>query len=179
MKRLLGFVVVVVGGLALLSGLDLARDYIEAPWSHATPPLAAAWEGRLVTGNGASLAVDLELAYRRPRGRCSHCNTITGRAATCTAGGEVRRYEVTGAAEDRHASRFHLGATPATKPEPQGLELSTLAGRWDRADALVLDADFVWRRGRSAVASTDDPATQPVPLRMARRAAGARPACGA
>jgi hypothetical protein len=51
---------------------------------------------------------------------------------------------------------------------PDGLELSSMRGRWGGGDALDLEAEFFWRRGPSAVSSTDDPDTGgwvPLPMR--------------
>lgn len=35
-------------------------------------------------------------------------------------------------------------------------------------DARGFNANFFWRRGKSGISSTDDPATQPVPVRLRR-----------
>lgn len=140
------------------------------PWARAQPPLLDEWVGHLTTGNGERLTVVfmLERAKRSRVARCTKCPEIEGSAATCDAYGKVLRYRVFGSPTDRAGHRVRLGVTPQRDPPPNGLELSAVYGTWDGADALTLHAEFFWRRGRSAISSTDDPATQPVPLRLLR-----------
>lgn len=164
----------IVGALAvfLLSGAaDWVADVLFHPWALAKPPLLAEWDGALTTGTGERLSVSLSLRRSRDaRGRrpCARCAQIEGIATTCDAAGAIKRYRVSGSPTDRRGQGLHVGAMPEETPPPQGLELSTLSGSWDGGDTLTLEADFVWRRGAGAVSSSDDPATQPVPLVMSR-----------
>jgi hypothetical protein len=144
-------------------------DQMLYPWARANPPLLDVWVGSLTTGNGEPLDVAFVL-WRfdtRVSEVCYRCSQIEGQAATCDASGHVRRYRVSGSPRDRHGRDLHLGFVPTPAPS-DGLELSNAAGAWDGADALALDAEFFWRRGLAGISSTDDPATQPVPLAMAR-----------
>jgi hypothetical protein len=145
------------------------HDMLFYPWAHADPPLFDRWSGRFTAGNGDRL--DLVLVLRRDRpsnGRvCTRCNQLEGTAVTCDARGTVRRYRVAGSPRDRHGHQLHIGAVP--EPLIDGLELDTLTGTWDGADTLTLEADFFWRRGKSGISSSDDPATQPVPVRLQRQ----------
>jgi hypothetical protein len=143
------------------------------PWARANPSLFGTWTGSLTAGNGERLIVSLELqrALTERGSICMKCAQIEGSVATCDARGAVLRYRVSGSPSDRQARRVHLGAQPEREPPPDGLELDTLIGTWDGADALALHADFVWRRGGSSISSTDDKATQSVPLHMQRDAA--------
>lgn len=167
-----GFWIVGVLAVFFLSGAaDWVGDVLFHPWALADPPLLAQWDGALTTGTGERLSVSLSL--RRPRdsrGRrpCARCVQIEGIATTCDASGAVKQYRVSGSPIDRRGQRLHVGAMPEEVLPPQGLELSTLSGTWDGGDTLTLEADFVWRRGAASVSSSDDPATQPVPLVMSR-----------
>lgn len=87
---------------------------------------------------------------------------------TCDARGRELRYRITGSPEDRHAARIHLGAISVADPHPDGLQLDVIKGRWSGGDTLAMSAGFYWRRGASGIGSTDDPATQDVPLTMTR-----------
>jgi hypothetical protein len=173
-RQRLGLLVIVLGAFVIFSGaLDLALDLAFFPWARATPPLLGEWSGSLTTGNGVRLLVSLEM-HRALTARgdiCVRCSQIEGTATTCDAAGTVLRYRISGSPEDRQATRLHLGASPEREPPPEGLELDVLRGTWDGGDRLALEADFFWRRNGSAVSSTDDPATQPVPLPMRRAAA--------
>jgi hypothetical protein len=163
-------IAVVLGGAVLAGGLDRLTDALFFPWVFARPPLLDDWTGRLRAGNGDTLTIGLTLRRTTsdsPEG-CVRCNQIEGAAATCDAQGRLRRYRISGSPRDRHGRELHLGAVPDADPPPDGLELDTLIGRWDGADTLQLDADFHWRRGTSAIGSTGDPATQPVPVRLSR-----------
>jgi hypothetical protein len=159
---------IVLGILVVTGGADRLSDMAFHPWAHAEPPLLRHWVGRLTTGNGVPLVVALDL--RRARGRrgvpCARCVQIDGTAATCDARGTLLRYRVSGSPEGRQAERVHLGTSPEREPPPEGLELNVLRGAWDGASGLNLEAHFIWRRAGAAVSSTDDPATQPVALRM-------------
>lgn len=151
---------------------DWIFDLAFYPWVHADPPLLDRWAGHLTAGNGDGLDLVLTLERARyERGPCVRCNQITGTAVTCDARGTVRRYRVSGTPSDRQGRRLHIGATPAQSPGPDGLELDTLIGTWDGADTLTLNAGFFWRRGKSGISSADDPATQPVPVRLQRQRA--------
>ena len=169
-----------VGGLALFAlagGLDLVTDALFFPWVFARPPLLDDWSGRLVAGNGDALTMTLTLRRQEANSggeRCVRCNQIEGAAVTCDAQGRVRRYRISGSPRDRQGRDLHLGAIPDVDPPPDGLELDTLIGRWDGGDTLSLAADFHWRRGRSAISSTNDPATQPVPATFSRQTGGSR-----
>ena len=155
----------------LSPAMNWIRDMIFDPWAHATPSLFDHWSGRFTAGNGDRL--DLVLVLRRRVESdgivCGRCNQIEGTAVTCDARGTVRRYEVSGSPRDRQGHQLHIGAIPAQSPPPDGLELDTLIGTWDGADTLALKADFFWRRGKSGISSSDDPATQPVPVRLQRQ----------
>lgn len=99
---------------------------------------------------------------------------------TCDAQGAVRRHSIFGSPKDRQGRDLHFGAKPEREPPADGLELDTLVVTWDGTDTLTLQADFFWRKGPSAISSTDDPATQPVPIRMQRQRSGAaEPTCAA
>lgn len=161
--------------VAVLGGAgDWVSDALFAPWAFAAPPLLDRWSGRMVTGDGAT--VDVHVTLRRARvqtedGRCARCAQIEGEAVLCRPG-DLRRYRVSGSPRDRHATRLHLGALP-DGPPPDGLELDTLSGTWDGADALDVDADFVRRQDGHAVSDPSDRATQPVALRLHRGSASA------
>jgi len=146
-------------------------DTLFFPWVHADPPLFGRWAGDLTAGDGHHL--DLVMVLRRKtwsdEGVCTTCSQLQGTAVTCDAQGTVRRYDVDGSPKDRQGHELHIGALSAESPPPEGLELDTLIGSWDGADTLTLMADFVWRQGGSSVSSIDDPATQPVPVRLQRR----------
>jgi hypothetical protein len=164
-----------LGAAAAFAVSDIPQwtvDMMFYPWARADPPLLDEWVGRLTTGNGKQL--DVLFVLERPEsilegGACYRCPQIEGRALTCDATGQVRRYRLSGSPRDRRGRELHLGFVPEPDPPPDGLELDIVTGGWDGADALMLQADFFWRRGRSAISSTDDPATQPVPLAMERR----------
>lgn len=150
--------------------LNRVTDTLFFPWVHAQPPLLDEWVGRLTTGNGVRLvvAMALERDLTSDDRVCVRCNQIKGRADTCDERGTVLRYRISGSPKDRQGRQLHLGAIPVPQPPPDGLELDTLIGSWDGGDLLELQADFFWRRGQSAISSTDDPANQSVPLRMQR-----------
>lgn len=164
-------VIVVGGALALFGAFDYLRDFLFYPWALQHPPVMGGWVGPTTPGNGVPIALwlDIERTPAGPAGRCTRCNQLAGRAATCDGRGVVRHYRISGSPEDRHAQRLHLGASPEATPAPDGLELSTVEGRWDGADRLTMEADFFWRKGASAISSTDDPATQPVPVALERK----------
>jgi hypothetical protein len=163
----IGLLVLTLGG-----GIDWFHDMLLYPWARATPPLLDQWVGQLTTGDGERLTVvfALERGTDSDGTVCANCAQIDGRAVTCDARGRVRRYEVSGSPTDRAGHRLHLNVKPDTDPPPDGLEFRSASGTWDGADTLALQAKFQWRRGRSAISSSDDPATQPVPLVMARAA---------
>lgn len=164
------FILMAVLVVAVFSGaIERVTDMLFHPWALADPPLFGRWAGHMTPGNGVPLAIAIELhRYRGSDGEtCSRCNQIEGSGVTCDAAGTVRPYSISGSPRDRHGRELHLGAKPPDPP-PDGLELDTLHGGWDGVDLLTLDADFFWRRGTSGISSTDDPATQPVPLRMQR-----------
>jgi hypothetical protein len=168
----LALLIVVLSALyGVVEGLDLLSDAVFMPWVFAKPPLLDDWSGRLVAGNGDALTLRLTLRRASRSGRsegCVRCSQIEGTAITCDAHGKVLRYRLSGSPRDRHGRDLHLGAVPEQQPPPDGLELDTLVGRWDGGDTLQLAADFFWRRGKSAISSTDDPATQPVPVTLSR-----------
>jgi hypothetical protein len=151
--------------------LNGVTDRLFFPWALANPPLLDQWVGEVTTGNGVGLVVvmDLERDLTSDERVCIRCSQIKGTAATCDARGTVLRYRVSGSPKDRHGRQLHLGAVPALDPAPDALEIDTLVGTWDQGDVLELQADFSWRRNGSAISSTDDPATQPVPMRMERK----------
>lgn len=167
--RLFIAVIVIMGVLIFTGAADRLSDMVFHPWAHADPPLLRQWVGRLTTGNGEPLAVAIDL--RRARGGrravpCVRCTQIEGTAATCDARGALLRYRVSGSPAGKQAERLRLGASPERDPPPDGLELSVLSGVWDGGSHLNLEADFIWRRDGAAVASTADPANQPVTLQM-------------
>jgi hypothetical protein len=155
--------------------LDYMKDMLFYPWARATPPLLDHWVGELTTGNGIRLgvAMDMQRDYMDDGTVCTRCSQIEGTAVTCDGRGTRLRYRISGSPRDRRGRTLHIGASPDVSPAPDGLELSTVSGQWDQGDVLLLEADFSWRRGISASSSTDDPATQPVPLRMERKPASA------
>jgi hypothetical protein len=161
--------------------LDVGTDLLFYPWARADPPITDTWVGRLTTGDGHPRGVVMTLERARDSDGdrpCAHCSQLEGTAATCDERGRELRYRVSGSPEDRQATRVHLGASSAVDPHPDGLQLSVLHGRWNGADTLDLAAQFYWRRGISAVSSTNDPATQDVPLPMTRGdVAGYRALC--
>jgi hypothetical protein len=179
-RRSLAIIAVLVA-VVFSGALDYVTDALFFPWTFARPPLLDDWTGRLVAGNGDRLTITLALHRRPPDSSgesCIRCSQIEGTAATCDAQGRIRRYRISGSPRDRQGRQLHLGAMPDVDPPPDGLELDTLKGEWDHADTLTLAADFHWRRGRSATSATDDPATQPVPVRLSRgRAAGIDAPC--
>jgi hypothetical protein len=172
-KRRLGLMVVFLGAaLILFFALERVSDMVFYPWALADPPLLDNWAGSLTTGNGVRMVVGIELRRARTdQGMtvCATCSQIEGSGATCDAHGTVLQYRVSGSPTDRRGSQLHLGAVPEPQPPPDGLELDVLRGTWDGGNVLALEADFFWRRGTAGVSSTDDPATQPVPLRMERK----------
>jgi hypothetical protein len=174
-------VLAILAYLAVGPFLDYLSDLMWRPWARAQPSVLDGWRGQLTTGNGQRLMVSLHLERARTsdgRAPCARCNHVQGTATTCDARGTVRAYEISGSPTDRRASSLRLGAVPASDPRPDGLELDVLVGRWDGADALELNADFHWRRGQSAISSTDDPATQPVPIQLTRDALAMTRPCG-
>jgi hypothetical protein len=156
---------------ALSPAMNRIHDVLFYPWAHADPPLFDRWAGGFTAGNGDRL--DLVLVLHRHLASdgsiCERCNQIEGTAVTCDARGAIRRYRVAGSPKDRQGRQLHIGASPSQSPPPDGLELDTLIGTWDGADTLTLEADFFWRRGKSGISSTDDPATRPVPVRLQRQ----------
>ena len=164
---------VAVAAFFLLGPADWVSDMVFRPWARAEPPLLDQWVGGLTTGTGERLDMVLVLKRRTFTDgiTCARCAQIEGTAATCDGRGVVRRYRIAGSPSDRSGHQLRLGASPAVTPPPDGLELDVVFGTWDGADTLMLQANFFWRRGISAISSTDDPATQPVPLRMRRKRA--------
>lgn len=184
-KRQATFWFVVIAAFVLSDAPQWVMDALYFPWAHADPPLIDRWAGVFTAGNGDRLELVVVLKRTEHVGDeivCYECNQIEGTAVTCDARGLVRRYRISGTPKDRHGSQIHFGAVSDQSPSPDGLELDTLSGTWDHADTMTLAADFAWRRGASAITSTDDPATQPVPVRLQRQSASASPspraACG-
>jgi hypothetical protein len=169
-KKLL--VLGVAAALVLSDAPQWTLDMMFNPWARADPPLLDEWAGTLTAGNDERL--DVILVLERPEegpdgGICPLCAQVEGHAVTCDASGRVRRYRVSGSPRDRRGRELLLGFSHHPDPPPDGLVLDSVSGTWDGADALTLHADFYWQRGRSAVSSSDDPATQPVPLAMGRQ----------
>lgn len=162
---------VVVAAYFLPNLLNHLSDRMFFPWALARPPLLDRWVGELTTGNGNRLTVALMLERDLTDSGyvCVRCAQLEGFASTCDDRGAVRRYRLSGSPTNREGRELRLGASPMPEPPPEGLELSTIRGRWDGGDALELEADFIWRRGGAAVSATDDPANQPVLLHMARQ----------
>jgi hypothetical protein len=152
----------------LLGGLQWVNDMLFNAWALATPPLLDEWAGSLTTGNGQRLRVVFALQRTDQSNECANCAEIEGSAVTCDAAGKVLRYMVSGSPKDRAGHSLLLGVKPRPDPPPDGLEFSAVKGTWDGADTMTLQAGFFWRRGRAAISSTDDPATQPVPLQLLR-----------
>jgi hypothetical protein len=138
--------------------------------SSGRPTLSGTWVGRLTTGSGRPRGVFMELHRWKPqRGLdCPTCAHIEGTALVCDERGGSQRYRVGGEPGDRHATTLHLGVSPVAQPPPDGLELSSMRGRWDGVNALPLEAQFHWRKGASAISGSDDPDTKYVPLPMRR-----------
>lgn len=164
---------VLLAFLAFSGVLNYVTDMLFNPWAQATPPLLDHWVGELTTGDGVRLAValDMQRDYTDDGSVCTRCSQIEGTIVTCDGRGTRLRYRISGSPKDRQGRTLHIGASSDASPAPDGLELSTLSGQWDHRDVLTLEADFIWRRGISAISSTDDPATQPTPLRMERKPA--------
>ncbi len=164
---------IVVLGVALFfaGALDWGYDRLLYPWVLAQPPLLGSWVGTPTSGNGVPMVVGIDMArVRFERDEpCWRCHQIEGTAATCDARGTVLRYRLSGSPADRQGRQLHLGAVPARQPLPDGLELDILRGTWHGAGELSLDAGFFWRRDGSGISTTDDPATQPVPMRRQRK----------
>lgn len=183
MSRRSAYIILGVMVVVLFSGaLDYGLDMLFYPWARANPPLLDHWVGELTTGNGVRLgvALDMHRAYTDDGTICTRCNQIEGTATTCDARGTILRYRISGSPTDRQGRTLHIGARPETSSPPDGLELDGLRGTWDGSDTLSLEAGFFWRRGTSAISSTDDPANKPVPLRMARQRPSAfESVCGA
>lgn len=163
--------IVVLGAYFLPNLLNHITDRLFFPWALARPPLIDRWAGQLTTGNGDRLVVAMTLERDLTDGGriCIRCGQLRGSASTCDDRRSFRRYRVSGSPTNREGRVIRLGASPVAQPSPDGVELSTLDGRWDGGDALELQADFIWRRSGAAGGSTNDPATQPVPLRMERQ----------
>lgn len=169
--RNIGILALFVAGAYFLPNLlNGVTDLLFFPWVRSRPPLLDEWLGQLTTGNGVRLvvAVALERDLTDSERICIRCNQIKGTALTCDGRSAPLRYRISGSPRDRRGRQLHFGTSPTPQPT-DGLELDTLAGTWDGGDVLELHADFFWRRGVSAISSTDDPANQPVPLRMERR----------
>ena len=80
----------------------------------------------------------------------------------CTIPGGIRRLKASGKPDDTNtASTFHLGTSPADTVGPDGLQPSTIKGRWDGGDKVDLTVSLYMRKGKSAVSSTGDPDTGP------------------
>lgn len=174
-KRRIVWAALGFGGFLILSGaIDRVSDLLFYQWALANPPLMDRWAGRLTTGTGMPLAVTVEVHRAidsqgdRP---CANCNQLEGTITTCDANGMRLEYTAAGSPKDRQGRQLLIGAKPAVEPPPDGLELDVLRGTWDGGDTLALSADFFWRKGTSAISSTDDPATQPVALPMQRATA--------
>jgi hypothetical protein len=169
-RRIVTLVLFACAAFMVIRTLGYVTDLLLYPWALAQPSVMGRWAGRLTPVNGVQFALSLELrrAHAAVVDDCTTCNQLEGTAVTCDGQGVVRRYRLSGSPDDRRATRLHLGAVPDAMPPPDGLELSTVNGAWDGQDAMAMEADFFWRRGVSAVSSTDDPATQPVPVRLER-----------
>ncbi|MEP6691954.1 MAG: hypothetical protein ABJD07_12420 [Gemmatimonadaceae bacterium] len=163
---------VVFGASRLFSHV---MDTFYYPWdapANGHPPLTATWVGAMKTGSGKPRSVVFTMRRVRTRrgggGRCPQCGAIVGSATTCDELGQLREYRISGTAEDRHATRLHVSTFPVRKPPPDGLELSTVRGSWS-GDSLHFEAEFHWRKGKSAISDTADPDTRGwVPLPLAR-----------
>ncbi len=177
-----GLAVLALAALVVFSGaLDYLSDKAFYPWALVKPGLMTSWRGSLTAGNGDRLTVSVQLQRARgSRGRraCAKCNQLEGVAVTCNAKGYRRTYRVAGSPKDRRGTALLIGAAPNVTPPPDGLELDVLKGSWDGAGVLEMMADFHWRRGQSAISSSDDPATQPVPIRLTPLENATTRACG-
>jgi hypothetical protein len=166
-KALAIFAVLVV--VVFSGAIDRLEDVLFFPWALAEPPLLDHWTGTLTAGNGVRMAIALDLHRADRECDSGRCTQIEGMGTTCDARGTVLRYRVWGTPDDRHGRRMRLGAKPDLEPPPDGLELDAVGGSWDGGDRLDFQAGFFWRQGKSAISSTDDPATQPVPVRLDRK----------
>lgn len=153
----------------LSPAMNWIHDMLFYPWAHADPALFDRWAGRFTAGNGDRLDLVLVLHRRLESDGtvCARCNQIEGTAITCDARGTVRRYDIAGSPKDRGGHHLHIGAIPAQSPPPDGLELDTLIGTWDGADALTLKAGFFGVAARAASAR-----------QMIRRRSRCRFSCG-
>ena len=173
MSWVVGFAVFVAFVLAMES-VGRTVDRARFPWGYPDsghPALAGTWVGPLVTASGQRLGMlmDLELApldrgRRRsaPLFRTRRSHWLEGRVLVCTIPGGIRRLKASGKPDDTNtASTFHLGTSPADTVGPDGLQPSTIKGRWDGGDKVDLTVSLYMRKGRSAVSSTGDPDTGP------------------
>jgi hypothetical protein len=165
--------IVVFGGNAFWRQIDKWRF----PWAYGgdgRPTLTGTWVGSLRTGSGASRGVMLDVSLPGLNGggrryRRTKYGTLEGTARSCDEAGQIRSFTVSGAPEDRAASRIHLGATPVEKPEPEGLTISNLQGAWDRADVLHVETHFVFRKNGGAITGAEYPDTEKAaPLHLTR-----------
>ena len=166
----------VVAAIAIFVLTPLSNWVVDSlffPWVHADPPLFGRWAGNFTAATGERLDLVLELHRQEwsDESVCTRCSQLEGTATVCDAHGTAKRYDVSGSPKDRKGRDLHLGLNSADSPRPDGLELDTLKGAWDGADTLALTADFVWSSGGSAISSTDDGATDPVPVRLQRQRA--------
>jgi hypothetical protein len=159
-------VLVVAGIVVAFCGVLLfgrAMDKLLYPWDDAAngPTLTGTWVGELRTGRGKPRAVLLDMHRWHPKraGRCSGCATIEGTAMTCDERGQQWRYRAGGKSGDRHATALLVGMSPTADPPPDGLELSSVRGRW-AGDSLHLEAEFHWRKGKSTITDSSDPDTR-------------------
>jgi hypothetical protein len=165
--------IVIFGGNAFWRQMDKWRF----PWAYGgggRPTLTGSWVGSLRTGSGLSRGVILDMSLPGLKGgqrkyRRTKYGTLEGTARTCDELGQIHSFTVAGAPENREASRIHLSATPAEKPEPQGLTISSLEGAWDRANVLHVETHFNFRQNGGAVTGAEYPDTQKAaPLHLTR-----------
>jgi len=170
--------------LAITYGAPRMFDRLWLPWAFPRgggPPLPDIWVGSLTTATGQRFGIRLGLRlktyYNSRRGgrdwRTSPYGSFDGSLRSCDRQDGIREYTITGAPNDRNASKLHFHAAPVEKPPHQGLTFSWFKGSWDGANRLDLDADIFVQRGKGAVSGSEFPETQTQPKLALTRGADA------
>jgi hypothetical protein len=162
--RLLKSLLLALVVLAVVTwGRKLVDAYFLYPWSNERlgPTLTGLWIGEPQTDKESLRGVLLEMHRldRTGRSRCTNCTSIEGRAITCDQRGRELTQDIFGQPTARRARRVALNSKPVVQSGLDGLELGSMRGTWDGADAFVLEATYHRRQGSSASGSPDDPNT--------------------
>ena len=164
-------VAVIVGGNMFSSRIDRWRF----PWGYPSsgrPTLTGSWVGSLRTATGLQRGVIIDMKLpdisgRRRKYRRSRYGSLEGTARTCDESGLVRAFTVSGAPENRDATRLHLTGLPVEKPALNGLRLGTMQGTWDQANTLHIEAQLYVEKDGGTTSGADYPDTEkPAPLHM-------------